>query len=285
MTVSIDRARTTFPAPKKLLLAALVATIVAQSCVAFAGSVVRLPDTEVTGAGGYVAYLIDPTTRYDHGILGDKIEAGGLVVERNGTQLVYRLPDDAVFEDRRVRLADIDGDGVPEIIVVKSYISRGSAIAVYRIRDHSIVPFGESNAVGTAHRWLNPVGVADFTGSGEPMIAAVVTPHLAGSLRLYRLNGPDIVEVARIDGFTNHVAGTQNLDLSRLTDIDGDRVPEIVLPTVDRRSLAVVSFKGGRPRIVTRQAIDGQIVSLDPIRGKNASVGLSDGRRVAVMLR
>ena len=46
------------------------------------------------------AWLAEPTDRYDHGILGDKIEAGGLVIEtRDGKQQTVRLKNDAVFED------------------------------------------------------------------------------------------------------------------------------------------------------------------------------------------
>ena len=77
------------------------------------------------------AWLAEPTTRYDHGILGDKIEAGALVIEsRDGKRQTVRLKDDAVFEDLEPRLADLDGDGHDEIVVVKSYLKRGSSLAV-----------------------------------------------------------------------------------------------------------------------------------------------------------
>lgn len=129
---------------------------------------VRLPDSEVTTSGRLTAYLVDPTTRYGHGVLGDAIEAGGFVVERDGKRLLFRLGPEAVFEDRRVRLADLDGDGQPEAILVKAYLDSGAALAVYRIGRHAIEPLAESAAIGQRNRWLNPVGVADFTGSGRP---------------------------------------------------------------------------------------------------------------------
>ncbi|MGL4440696.1 MAG: hypothetical protein ACRCUE_15635, partial [Bosea sp. (in: a-proteobacteria)] len=40
-----------------------------------------LPDGEVSRHGSFSARLIDPTERYDHGVLGDAIEAGGFMVE------------------------------------------------------------------------------------------------------------------------------------------------------------------------------------------------------------
>lgn len=254
-----------------LLLCALIASGITPSHAQSDTPPRRLPDTEVTRLGSLSAYLIEPTTRYDHAVLGDAIEAGGFAIERNGQRLLYRLNDDSVFEDRRVRLADLDGDGQPEAIVVKSYQKRGAAIAVYRILADRIEPLAESPAIGTRHRWLNPAGIANFTGSGEIMIAAVITPHLAGSLRLYRLAGSALQEVARIDGYTNHIIGSRDLDLGRLADVDGDGVPEIVLPSIDRRSLAAISFKQGA-RVLRKVAVEGRVKTLVSANGASAVV-------------
>lgn len=245
----------------------------------------RLPDTETTRAAGLSAWLTAPTTRYAHGVLGDAIEAGGFAVEQTGRLFHFTLPDEAVFEDRRVRLEDLDGDGRPEAIIVKSYLRRGAALAVFRIGDGGIAPLAESAPIGTPNRWLNPVGVADFTGEGRPLIAAVVTPHIAGSLRLYRLQGGALAEVARLDGVTNHVIGSRDLDLARITDIDGDGRPEIVIPSQDRMSLTAASFAGGRGRLVARAAVRSPIVRLEPMNGSHAVVHLQDRSTVEVVLR
>ncbi len=248
----------------------LLAVVIVAAChLPVAGAVIgaesrRLPDTEVTRSGQYSAWLIAPTNRYAHGVLGDAIEAGGFTVEHAGQRLTYQLGPDAVFEDRRVRLVDLDGDGVPEAIVVKAYIARGAALVVYRIGPTRIEPLAESAAIGTPNRWLNPVGIAAFAAVGEMTIAAVITPHLSGSLRLYRLEGARLVEAARIDGYTNHIIGRRDLDLGHFADVDGDGLADAVLPTLDRRALAAVSFAGNRPRELKRWPVEGLIEKLRP---------------------
>jgi hypothetical protein len=240
----------------------------------------KLPDTEIAVSGAYKAWLILPTTRYDHAVLGDDVEAGGLVVEHARKRLVFTLPSDAVFEDRRVRLADLDGDGIPEAIVVKSYLERGAAIAVYRILEDRIEPLAESAAIGIRNRWLNPVGIADFTGTGEPMIAAVITPHLAGSLRLYRLRAGALEETARIDGYTNHILGSRDLDLGRVVQLSRRDPPLIILPTRDRNAIAMISFRNANPRIVRRWAVDARIDGLRIEESSRARLVTSSGVRL-----
>jgi hypothetical protein len=264
----------------------IVAAVFAIGCGrgVLAQDLLRLPDGEVARSAGVTAYLVDPTTRYGHGVLGDAIEAGGFVVERDGQRLLFRLGADAVFEDRRVRLADLDGDGEPEAIVVKAYLDRGAALAVYRIGRHAIEPLAEGPAIGQRNRWLNPVGVADFTGSGQSMLAAVVTPHLAGSLRLYRLSGAALVEVSRIDGFTNHRLGERDLDLARIGDIDGDGTPEIVIPSLSRQDLAAIGFKSGRAVVLGKASVKQRIARFPALRGPRATIETDTGERLDVII-
>ncbi len=268
---------------RRLIVTGLIWVVCAGA--ASAQAPVRLPDGEVTKSGGLTAYLVDPTTRYGHGVLGDAIEAGGFVVERDGQRLLFRLGPDAVFEDRRVRLADIDGDGQPEAIVVKAYLDRGAALAVYQIGRDAIEPLAESPAIGQRNRWLNPVGVADFTGSGQAMLAAVVTPHLAGSLRLYRLSGTALVEVSRIDGFTNHRLGERDLDLARIGDIDGDGTADIVIPSLTRLKMAAIGFMGERAVLLGEALVKQRVAKFLALRGPRATIETDAGERLDVIIR
>ena len=51
----------------------------------------------------------EPTTRYAHGVLGDAVEWGALVLETDsGRNVRIRLPDTRVFEDTEPRVIDIE---------------------------------------------------------------------------------------------------------------------------------------------------------------------------------
>jgi hypothetical protein len=135
-----------------------------------------LPDGLIAFGSGAIkeAYLVGPTSRYRHGVMGDAIEAAGLrVLTRWGETLEFRLPQDSVFEDLMPRLHDVDGDGYNEVVVVRSYLEAGAAVAVLGVRDGALVLIAETEPIGRSNRWLNPVGVADFDGDGRSEVAVV----------------------------------------------------------------------------------------------------------------
>lgn len=250
-----------------------------------------LPDTEVArGKSVRAAYLIRPTTRYGHGVLGDAVEAGGFrVVFADGRTAEFILPADSVFEDRRVRLADMDGDGRDEAIVVRSYLNRGAALAVYRLDGGKITPLAETPALGTPYRWLNPVGAADFDGDGRAEIALVTTPHIGGTLKLYRLQGGRLVEAGSRWGFSNHWIGSRELDVSAILDFNGDGIADIVLPDQTRTRLLVIAFAGGRFSVVAETTHDAAIKTKIVPRDTNGDgktdlvYGLDAGSTVAAL--
>jgi hypothetical protein len=206
-----------------------------------------LPDGEVTRFGDWSAMLTGPTTRYAHGALGDEIEAAGFTVAHKGKQLHFSLDVAHVFEDRRVRLVQLDDDAAPEAVIIRSHLDEGAAIAIYDI-GATITLKAQSENIGTRNRWLNIAGFGGFTGRGKTEIAAVITPHLAGSLRAYEIDGTELKELARIDGYTNHINGTRDLDLAEVKDFDGDGTLDIKLPRIDGSGKAVISFAKTTPR-------------------------------------
>ena len=205
------------------------------------------------------ARFIEPTTRYDHAILGDDVEWGALSLTVDpclgceGSQTyrtIIRLPDTHVFEDLEPRLIDGD-DGLPLVMVVESSLTKGARLSLYDERGlYAATPF-----IGRPHRWLAPIGSADLDGDGWPEVAYIDRPHLAKTLRIWALRDGELVEVARKAGLTNHRIG-EDFITSGIRDCgDGSE-----LVTVD----------AGWSRIVASRLVDGAISSRD--------VGAFDGR-------
>ena len=232
-----------------------------------------LPDGIVTVGHRDIAaaWLTGPTRRYDHGVLGDAIEATGVRArDAAGRVLSFILPDDAVFEDRQVRLADLNGDGGDEIIVVRSYLKTGAALSVLRPGADGLKLVAETRPIGRPHRWLNPAAIADFDGDGRVEIAVVVTPHIGGVLKLYELR-QDRLRLERLHeewsakGFSNHAIGSRIQDMAAV--VDWGEGPILFLPDARRRGLRQVYFADGGYRVRGlpghRQAIATALVAAD----------------------
>jgi hypothetical protein len=235
-----------------------------------------------------LAWLADPTDRYQHGALGDRIEASTLRVRlRDGTELRFLLADDSVFEDLEPRLADLDGDGRDEVLVVRSSPQAGAALAVFGVRNGRLVKHAEAAPIGRGNRWLNPAGVADLDGDGVPEIAVVLTPHIGGTLIVYRYTGSALVERARMAGFSNHVLGTHELGMSAFLDANGDGHTDLILPSADRRTLRAIAFGASGLREIAAVPLPA------PAQGdftvdagaRAVTVPLEDGRRARVTWR
>lgn len=206
------------------------------------------------------AWYVDPAARYRHRILGDAVEAGGLRIKTStGQLLTFNLPESEVFEDRYPRLADLDDDGLVEIITIRSSVERGASVTVYGLNQDAIVERASTGFIGRANRWLNIAGIAEFLGTNHKEIAFVKTPHIGGTLFLYSYSGGSIRQVAAMVGFSNHVIGSREMRLSAIADIDQDERIELALPSDDRRSLRVVRFEKTGVSEIARANLPAQI--------------------------
>ena len=247
-----------------------------------------LPDSQAA-TGKYDiarAWLAAPTTRYDHGIFGDKTEAGSLIIEtRDGRRQEVKLDDDAVFEDLQPRIADLDGNGHDAVIVVKSYLRRGSALAVIAERRGRYQIVAETPPPGAPHRWLAPAGIADFTGDGRLDIALVRQPHAVAMLELWSFNASALHKVAELPDVTDHIAGSRALDMAAAADFDGDGVADLALPSLDRKALRLIAFVP-QPREIASVPLPAQAqTNIGLMRNGNMTVlvlGLADGSLVSV---
>lgn len=168
-------------------------------------------------AGVVSAEFSAPTTRYAHGILGDEIEYGAMVLQyrnnrsqftkqdavlRRGS-VTIRLPLDHVFEDIAPRLIDIDNDGDFEVMVVETDVAKGAQLAIY----DETGKIAETPHIGRTHRWLAPIGAADLDGDGLVEIAYIDRPHLARLLKIWRFENGKLTLVTERGGLTNHQIG------------------------------------------------------------------------------
>lgn len=215
--------------------AGLAAAVLAAQAVLAALSAAPARAQVVTGAD-----YGDPTRRYAHGILGDAVEWGSLEMRLDdGRTARIVLPPERVFEDVAPRLADLDGDGAPEVIAVETDIARGARLSVYG-------PGGliaTTPYIGRTHRWLAPVGAADLDGDGRVEIAYIDRPHLAKVLRVWRFENGRLTHVADLGRLTNHRIGERDIG-GGIRDCGSG--PEIITADATWERVMATRLEGGR---------------------------------------
>ena len=182
------------------------------------------------------AWYARPTRRYAHGVLGDGVEAGSLVVvTSSGSRFEAILPDDQVFEDITPRIADLDGDGSNEVITIRSSESGGAAVAIFGMTDTGLTLLGASSENGRANRWLNIAGLVPHP-DGALTLYGVRTPHIGGKLFSLDFRNATVSEHNDIaTDVSNHIIGSRELAMSAVGRF-GNRI-ELILPSQDRKRL------------------------------------------------
>lgn len=194
------------------------------------------------------ARLTQPTDRYDHQVFGDLPLWGGMELSVNTcldcagqslTDIAVTLPAGRVFEDIEVRVADLDGDGRTEAVVVETDIARGATLAIYDATGKRAATL----PVGQTHRWLAPAGIGDFDGDGRVEIAYVDRPHLARELVFVRYDQGRLTELARSPGYSNHRIGDAMMTGGVQSCAGRDT---LILPSGDWSRLMAVRLVAGR---------------------------------------
>jgi hypothetical protein len=246
----------------------------------------RLPDGLVTTGSRNIAqsWLTRPTERYAHGILGDAIEAGGLVVRMaDGKTHEMVLPDDYVFEDRLARLADLDGDGADEIVVVLTSVMKGAALAVYGVVGGKLVQLAKTPHIGRSNRWLNPAEFADLDGDGTVEITAVWTPHLGHVLQAWRYRKGKLTKAAEIAGYSNHAIGSPVQDMTEIVKLSDGRTA-LAVPTPGYDEIAFLTLEGGKFAEVARAPAGGRITSKVSLNKKDRQLEFATGQKSHVTI-
>ena len=110
-------------------------------------------------ASGRAAVLTSPTSRYPHGVVGDEIEAASLTIPMPDGQVegIAVIAEPVVIEGISPMRADLDGDGVEEVIVTLSDDDVGARIAGYHT-DGTLA--AEGPPIGLGSRWRHEIGAA-----------------------------------------------------------------------------------------------------------------------------
>jgi hypothetical protein len=223
-----------------------------------------LPDGRLLfDENGRLLVLSDPTGRYDHGVLGDALEGGGVILVETGgaepaiaTHIV--IPEPQVIEGTVPLWVDWDGDGQREIIVTLSDANQGAQIVLYSENGKQLAA-GEP--IGQGQRWRHQIAVAPFGPNGEMELATVLTPHIGGTVGFYQWDGDALNIVAELPGYTSHVINSRNLDMALAGDFDGDGRPELLLPTDDRTQLGGIQRTADGAEAVYQLDLDGKMVT------------------------
>lgn len=241
-----------------------------------------LPDGHVAaGPGQLVAYLSSPTDEYAHGVLGDAIEAGSITILSNAPPRTIELAPQ-VAEERGVLLRDLDQDGTPEIVTVLADALEGAFLAAFST-DGRMVARGD--AVGRGFRWRHLIGAGPLGPNGEELTAAVVTPHIGGSIEYH---DESLSVLARLPGYSSHAYGSPGLGDAWIVNLDSDARWEILLPTQRRTRLEAVTLSRQGPRTLWRYELDARLSSnlaiADPATDHLPPAGAATGRGAGLLL-
>jgi len=203
----------------------------------------QLPEREIVRSTDNRVYaqFAMPTEKYSHGILGDKIEAGQLVVVVDSVFYELTLPGEFVFEDISPRLYDVDGDTELEFITIRTNISQGAGIAIYKIIDEQLVEYAFVPEIGTTYRWLNIVAIDDLDNDGIVELVWIQTPHIGGILKAAKIKAGTLKVLAEKAQYSNHAIGERNLCLSILTVQFNQKV--FYVPNQSRNKIVGFTFK------------------------------------------
>ncbi|MCA9663294.1 MAG: hypothetical protein KC486_33500 [Myxococcales bacterium] len=216
-----------------------------------------LPDGRVVVAdAGTIAALAPTTDVYAHGVLGDALEAGGLLFARatpGSVTAEATVPAPAVIEGVAPLWGDIDGDGVDEVVVTVSDADAGARIVAFA-SDGTLV--AEGPAIGSGYRWRHPIAVAPFGPAGEPEIAVVRTPHIGGIAEFYRRSGDTLTIAATATGVSSHRLGSNNLDQAIAGDLDDDGAIELLVPSQAFDRLVALRRVSDAPSVISPWELD-----------------------------
>jgi len=202
------------------------------------------------------AQYTNPTERYNHRVMGDGVEGTQLVVVVDSVFYELSLADNYVFEDIRPRLFDVDQDGNLEMITIRTEITQGAGIMIYKILNNQLQEYAFVPEIGQSSRWLNIVTLNDLDEDGIVELVWIQTPHIGGILKLAKIQEGELTVLDEKSEYSNHGYGERNLCLSVLIQENQEKI--FYVPTQDRNQIVGFKYSSGSLRVVAEidQTID-----------------------------
>ena len=228
-----------------------------------------------------ILVLSGSTDRYSHSVLGDSLEGGGISLIQAGSSpqvLSTIVLEEDVVEGLAPIWTDLDLDGDPEILVTLSNRVTGARLAVYR-EDGTLA--ASSAPIGTGFRWQHQIAAGPLGPDGEIEIVSVRTPHLGGVVEYHRISGDRLLLTASLPGYSSHVLGSRNLDLTTTNDFNGDGILELLIPNQNKTTLAAIQRHGNAAQVIWNLPIGGRMttnlaIASDLTGRMSAAIGRSD---------
>ncbi len=218
----------------------------------------QLPEQAISISRDKTVYAqyTDPTQRYNHRVMGDGVEGGALVVVADSVFYELTLAENYVFEDIRPRLYDVDQDGKLEIITIRTEVSQGAGIVIYKIIDNQLEEYAFVSEIGRSSRWLNIVTMDDLDEDGIVELVWIQTPHIGGILKIAKIEAGELSVLDEVGQYSNHGYGETNLCLSVLTEQNQEKI--FYVPTQNRGRIVGFKYTSDTLEVVseTEQSVD-----------------------------
>lgn len=181
---------------------------------------------------GHIAVLSHPdSTTYQHGVLGDKVEAGQLQFLERHTLTPLATPLSVrglVFEANQPEILP-HKDGNYLISTMAGGGAGARTVVVSQVKD-SLAIVSQSKPL-PANRWQSP-----FVFNRQ--LYAVHMPHLVGDLVQYTFNGDTLKPSVLGGAYSNHIIGAYETNLVASTDTFA------VLPSIRHNNVSVLRPSG-----------------------------------------
>lgn len=239
----------------------------------------------VNGDGLIAVYAGATDQRYVHGILGDNVEGSALVVvkltsNQFGIQTRVDLEGEDVFEGISPFWADVNADGIEDLVTTVSNSTVGSWIRVYLYDGAEFIGQVNSAPLGQDSRWIHQIAFGPFGPNGESELVAIRTPDINGAVQFLRYNAEtnSLDTVGEKEGYTSHMIGSRNVDMAVAGDFNGDGQPEVVLPSQDRTRIVGVQHTTEGVLEMWSLPVNGRIVTnLSAVVLPDSSLALAYG--------